>query len=98
MTFTETVPVLDDRGHMTAQDVDRTCEVDIAVRWGTGYDTTTEQGLRDDLYRLMETMPAALVRPEEVIETTFALADQGLRVTRRLALVVTQSVRSLVTA
>jgi len=39
-TFTETVPVLDDRGHMTAQDVDRTCEVDIAVRWGTGYDTT----------------------------------------------------------
>ncbi len=38
-SFTETVPVLDDRGHMTAQDVDRTCEVDIAVRWGTGYDT-----------------------------------------------------------
>ena len=42
-------------------------------------------------------VPAVLVRPEEVIETTYALADQGLRVTRRLALVVTQSVRSLVT-
>ncbi|GAB49466.1 DNA gyrase/topoisomerase IV subunit B [Mobilicoccus pelagius] len=38
-TFTETVPVLDDRGHMTAQDVERTCGVDIALRWGTGYDT-----------------------------------------------------------
>ncbi len=43
-------------------------------------------------------VPAVLVRPEEFIETTFALADQGLRVTRRLALVATQSVRSLVTA
>jgi hypothetical protein len=42
-------------------------------------------------------VPAVLVRPEEVIETTFALADQGLRVARRLALVVTGSVRSLVT-
>ncbi|GAA3820467.1 DNA gyrase/topoisomerase IV subunit B [Cellulomonas soli] len=38
-TFTETVPVLDERGHMTPQEVGRTCEVDIAVRWGTGYDT-----------------------------------------------------------
>lgn len=43
-------------------------------------------------------VPAVLVRPEEVIETTYALADQSLRVTRRLALVLTQSVRSLVTA
>jgi hypothetical protein len=42
-------------------------------------------------------VPAVLVRPEEAIETTFALADQGLRVARRLALVVTQSVRSLAT-
>ena len=42
-------------------------------------------------------VPAVLVRPEEAIETTFALADQGLRVARRLALVVTQSMRSLVT-
>lgn len=37
-SFTETVPVLDSKGHMTPQDVDRECEVDIAVRWGTGYD------------------------------------------------------------
>lgn len=43
-------------------------------------------------------VPAVLVRPEEVIETTYALADQSLRVARRLALVVTGSVRSLVTA
>jgi hypothetical protein len=42
-------------------------------------------------------VPAVLVRPEEVIETTFALADQGLRVARRLALVVTENMRGLVT-
>ncbi len=37
--FTETVPVLDERGHMTPQQVTRTCEVDVALRWGTGYET-----------------------------------------------------------
>jgi DNA gyrase subunit B len=40
-TFTETVPVLDDRGHMTTTDVERRLEVDVAVQWGTGYDTIT---------------------------------------------------------
>ncbi len=39
-SFTETVPVLDSRGHMSAQAVERECEVDLALRWGTGYDTT----------------------------------------------------------
>jgi DNA gyrase subunit B len=37
-TFTETVPVLDDKGHMTPTEVERECGVDIALRWGTGYD------------------------------------------------------------
>ncbi|MFD4326316.1 type IIA DNA topoisomerase subunit B [Nocardioides sp. NPDC058538] len=37
-TFTETVPMLDDAGHMTPQDVERELGVDIAVRWGSGYD------------------------------------------------------------
>jgi DNA gyrase subunit B len=37
--FTETVPVLDDKGHMVATELSRECEVDIALRWGTGYDT-----------------------------------------------------------
>ena len=37
--FTETVPVLDDRGHMVPTEVQRECVVDIALRWGTGYDT-----------------------------------------------------------
>ncbi|GAA4355514.1 DNA gyrase/topoisomerase IV subunit B [Angustibacter luteus] len=37
--FHETVPVLDERGHMTATEVERECEVDIALRWGIGYDT-----------------------------------------------------------
>ena len=38
-TFTETVPLLDDKGHMTPQEVERELVVDIAARWGTGYDT-----------------------------------------------------------
>ncbi|WP_408895801.1 type IIA DNA topoisomerase subunit B [Nocardioides sp. R1-1] len=37
--FTETVPLLDDKGHMTPQDVERELTVDVAVRWGSGYDT-----------------------------------------------------------
>src|SRR4051812_29677341 len=37
--FHETVPVLDDRGHMTPTELERECVVDIALRWGTGYDT-----------------------------------------------------------
>ena len=37
--FTETVPLLDDKGHMTPQDVERELGVDVAVRWGTGYET-----------------------------------------------------------
>jgi DNA gyrase subunit B len=37
--FRETVPVLDDRGHMTPTEVERECEIDVALRWGTGYDT-----------------------------------------------------------
>ncbi len=39
--FTETVPVLDDQGHMTPADVERELSVDVALRWGTGYDTVT---------------------------------------------------------
>jgi DNA gyrase subunit B len=37
--FTETVPLLDDSGHMTPQDIERDLGVDVALRWGTGYDT-----------------------------------------------------------
>ena len=40
-TFTETVPVLDDRGHMTPTEVERTLEVDVAVQWNAGYETIT---------------------------------------------------------
>ncbi|MET1133528.1 MAG: DNA topoisomerase IV subunit B [Aeromicrobium sp.] len=41
-TFVETVPVLDTKGHMTPQDVERTLGVDIALRWGTDYDTVVK--------------------------------------------------------
>ena len=37
--FKETVPVLDGKGHMTSQEVERELGVDVALRWGTGYDT-----------------------------------------------------------
>nr|WP_298806635.1 DNA topoisomerase IV subunit B [uncultured Pseudokineococcus sp.] len=38
--FTETVPVLDAMGHLEPTEVERECVVDVALRWGTGYDTT----------------------------------------------------------
>ena len=37
--FHETVPVLDDKGHLTSQEVERELSVDIALRWTAGYDT-----------------------------------------------------------
>jgi DNA gyrase subunit B len=39
--FTETVPVLDDRGHMTPTEVERELEVDVAVQWTGGYESAT---------------------------------------------------------
>ncbi len=41
-------------------------------------------------------VPAALLRPEDLIESSYALADQALRVTRSLALTVAGSARSLI--
>jgi DNA gyrase subunit B len=38
-TFTETVPVLQPTGAMVPTELTRDCEVDIALRWGTGYET-----------------------------------------------------------
>ncbi|TDE42644.1 type IIA DNA topoisomerase subunit B [Nonomuraea mesophila] len=38
--FHETVPVLDDQGHMTPTQVERELLVDVAVRWGKGYEST----------------------------------------------------------
>ncbi len=37
--FHETVPVIDDKGHMSPQEVERELVVDIALRWDTGYDS-----------------------------------------------------------
>jgi DNA gyrase subunit B len=41
-TFTETVPVLDVNGHMTATELERECGVEVALRWGQGYDTKVQ--------------------------------------------------------
>jgi DNA gyrase subunit B len=39
--FTETIPVLDDQGHMSPADVERELSVDVALQWSSSYDTTT---------------------------------------------------------
>jgi DNA gyrase subunit B len=39
--FSETVPVLDEQGHLTPMEVERELGVDVALRWGTGYDSVT---------------------------------------------------------
>jgi DNA gyrase subunit B len=38
--FTETVPVLDEQGHLNPTDVERDLAVDVALRWDGGYETT----------------------------------------------------------
>ena len=38
-TYTETVPVLKANGQLVSEEVERTCRVDIALRWGNGYET-----------------------------------------------------------
>jgi len=37
--YVETVPVLDESGNMVSREVARTAEVEVALRWGTGYET-----------------------------------------------------------
>ncbi|MHB1063210.1 MAG: DNA gyrase/topoisomerase IV subunit B [Georgenia sp.] len=39
-TFAETVQALDSKGHLHPQDVERLCDVEVALRWGIGYDTS----------------------------------------------------------
>jgi DNA gyrase subunit B len=38
-TFLETVPVLQENGHLEPTEVERQLDVDVVVQWGTGYDT-----------------------------------------------------------
>ena len=38
--YQETVPVLDEKGHLEPKEVERDMEVDIAIRWGNGYENT----------------------------------------------------------
>jgi DNA gyrase subunit B len=75
--FTETVPVLQPNGHMEATEVSRTCEVDVALRWGSGYDTavrsfvniittpkggTHTQGFEAGLFKVLQTQVAENAR------------------------------------
>lgn len=42
-TFAEKVPVLDaESGHLVSREVERTVAVDVALRWGKGYETRVE--------------------------------------------------------
>jgi DNA gyrase subunit B len=38
--YEETVPVLDEKGHLEPKEVERDMDVDIAIKWGNGYETT----------------------------------------------------------
>lgn len=40
--FSETIPVLDEAGNMVSREVERNCSVDVALRWGTGYETKVQ--------------------------------------------------------
>ncbi|MFK4791189.1 type IIA DNA topoisomerase subunit B [Microbacterium sp. ZW T5_56] len=76
-TFHETVPVLQPDGSMQATDVERECAVDVALRWGTGYDTTVrsfvniiatpkggthQQGFEQELLKVIRAQVAANAR------------------------------------
>ncbi len=37
--FNETVPVIDDKGQMSPKEIEREMHVDVALRWGVGYDS-----------------------------------------------------------
>ncbi|MBU3716378.1 MAG: type IIA DNA topoisomerase subunit B [Candidatus Nanopelagicaceae bacterium] len=37
--YQETVPVLDEKGHLEPKEVERDMDVDIAVKWGNGYES-----------------------------------------------------------
>ncbi len=39
-SFKETVPLLDEKGHMVPQEVERELGVDVALRWDKGYENT----------------------------------------------------------
>lgn len=80
-TFTETVPVLQESGAMVATEIQRECRVDIALQWGTGYDTTTrsfvniiatpkggthQQGFEQEILRFMRAQVDANARKLKV--------------------------------
>ncbi|HZK05851.1 MAG TPA: DNA topoisomerase IV subunit B [Actinomycetaceae bacterium] len=37
-TYTETVQQIDSKGHLRPKEIERTCKVDVALRWGAGYE------------------------------------------------------------
>ncbi len=80
-TFTETVPVLQPTGAMVPTEVERECHVDIALRWGTGYETvsrsfvniiatpkggTHQQGFEQGLIKLLRSQVEANARKLKV--------------------------------
>jgi len=41
-TFTETIPLLDDKGHMVNTEVERSVDVQVAFRWDNGYESNLQ--------------------------------------------------------
>ncbi|HEX8489036.1 MAG TPA: DNA topoisomerase IV subunit B [Propionibacteriaceae bacterium] len=74
--FTETVPMLDAAGHMTATDVERELDIDIAVRWGEGYDALVQSYVNIIATPKGGTHVAGF---ERALTRTFASVLQGTR-------------------
>ncbi|MFL6025849.1 MAG: type IIA DNA topoisomerase subunit B [Friedmanniella sp.] len=74
--FTETVPMLDDDGHMEPRDVERDLDVDIAVRWGEGYETHVQSYVNIIATPKGGTHVAGF---ERALTKTFASTLQGTR-------------------
>ena len=72
--FTETVPMLDADGHMEPRDVERDLDIDIAVRWGTGYESTTRSYVN-----IIATPSTHVAGFERALTRTFTDVLQGTR-------------------
>ena len=93
--FTETVPMLDDAGHMTPNDVERDLDIDIAVRWGTGYDSRVQSYVNIIATPKGGTHVAGF---ERALTRTFTTVLQGTRLLRATEEITKEDVMEGMTA
>jgi DNA gyrase subunit B len=78
--FTETVPMLDESNQMTATDVERDLDVDIALRWGQGYESQVRSFVNIIATPKGGTHVAGF---ERGLVKAFAAALEGTRITKQ---------------